>query len=118
MKKILIALALASTTACATNPLASPAPLAQSAVDEKTLVIALQSFDTALTAIDRLVAAKIIVPGSHNAMELAAAIDRAKLALQAAMAAQKAGSSASYLAAFQNAQQAISDIDVLIKGDM
>lgn len=116
MKKILIALAIASTslTSCAT--LGSPAPLAQTTVDEKALVIGLETFDTLLTAIDRLRDAGVLKPGSARAVQIADAIEVAKRGYQAASAAQKVGNASSYLVALAQAQDAIVRINGLIKG--
>jgi hypothetical protein len=119
VKKILIALALVSTplSACAGfNPFVSPAPLTHSAVDEKTLIVALQTFDTLLTAVDKLIEVGVIKPGSPRAVQIADAIAKAKQAFQAADAARKAGSSQSYVAAFSDAQSAVAQISLLIKG--
>lgn len=115
MKKIFIALSIALTS-CAANPLAAPAPLAHTTIDEKGLILALQTFDTVLTAVDRLVAAKVIVPGSPRALAIANAIETAKTAYKAASAAQRVGNSGSYLVAINQAQVAIAQINSLVKG--
>jgi hypothetical protein len=119
VKKILIAIAAFSLTSCATldRIVSSPAPLAATTIDEKTLVIALQTFDVALTAVDRLIDAKVIVPGSPRALQIADAIHKAKVAYQAASAAQRAGNSSSYFTALAQAQMAVGQIQVLIKGN-
>ena len=65
MKKFLIAVSIA-LAGCTTNPLAAPAPLASTTIDEKGLIIAMQTFDTLLTAVDQLVVMKVIVPGSAD----------------------------------------------------
>jgi len=117
MKKILIALSLALLPACSTlGTLTGPVPLAQTTIDEKTLVVGLETFDTVLTAIDRLVAAKVIVPGSPRAIAIADAIGVAKRGYMAASAAQKVGNASNYLAALVQAQDAIVKINLLIKG--
>ena len=115
MRKLIIALSL-GLAACSTNPLASPAPLASTTIDEKGLIIALQTFDTLLTAVDKLVAAGVITPGSPTAVKIADAINTAKIALQAASAAQQAGNASSYISAISEAQAAIANINLLIKG--
>lgn len=119
MKKLLIVLSAFSLTSCAgfiDQVAPAPAPLAHTAVDEKTLIVALQTFDTVLTAVDRLVEAKVIVPGSPRAIQVADAIRDAKLAYQAASAAQRAGNSGSYLTALAQAQTAVARINLLVKG--
>lgn len=116
MKKIFIALSI-TLAGCQTNPLAAPAPLAYTVIDEKSLVLALQTFDTVLTAVDRLVAAGVIVPGSPRAVKIADAIHSAKLAYQAASAAQRAGNTTSYFTAISSASSAVARINQLIKGN-
>lgn len=116
MKKIFIALSLALTSCSTVSALGSPAPLAQTTVDEKTLVVALQTFDTTLTAIDQLVAAGVIKPGSPQALAIANYIDTAKKAYQAAAAAQRVGNASSYAAALLQVQNAIAQINSLVKG--
>lgn len=116
MKNIIIALSIA-LAGCSTLSTPVPAPpLAATTVDEKTFIIALQTFDTTLTAIDRLVAAGVIKPGSPTAIKIADAIQRAKTAFQLASAAQKVGNAANYLDALAQAQLAMSQINSLVKG--
>ena len=118
MKKILIALTAFSLMSCSTvgSLFSSPAPLSHSTIDEKGLILALQTFDTVLTAVDRLVAAGVIAPGSPRALQIADAIHKAKVAYQAASAAQRAGNSGSYLTAISQAQSAVAQINLLVKG--
>ena len=117
MKKFFIAVSIA-LAGCSTtgNPLAAPAPLATTTIDEKGLIIAMQTFDTLLTAVDKLVAAGVIKPGSPLAIQIADAIHKAKVAFQVAVAAQKVGNSGSYFTAIAQAQAAIADINLLVKG--
>lgn len=117
MKKILIALSIA-LAGCTpgTGVLSAPAPLAATVIDERTLVVALLTFDTVLTSVDRLVEAGVIVPGSPRALQIADAIRSAKLAYQAASAAQRAGNSGSYLTALAQARTAVASINLLVKG--
>lgn len=116
MKKIFIALALATASCQTPQVLQAPAPCAASSIDEKGYVIALQTFDTMLTAIDRLQLAGVIHGGSPQAIKIADAIHDAKLAFQAAGAAQKACNTTNYFTAIAQAHAAISKINVLIKG--
>jgi hypothetical protein len=85
----------------------APAPLQASAIDEKGLIAAFSAFDVALTAVDGLVAARVIVPGSPRAIEVKGYLQRAQSALNAADAARKAGSATTYVAALKNAQAAL-----------
>lgn len=119
MKKFLIVLAAFSLSSCGVidRIVSSPAPLAETAVDEKSLIIALETFDTVLTAVDRLIEAKVIMPGSPRAIQIADVIRDAKVAFQAASAAQRAGNSASYNVAIAQASLAINKINLLIKGN-
>jgi len=117
MKALFIGLSLVLAGCTTFNPVTTPAPLASTAIDEKGLIIALQTFDTVLTAVDKLVAAKVIVPGSPRAVQIANAISTAKLAFQAASAAQKAGNSSNYIVAIGRAQTAVAQINLLIKGN-
>jgi hypothetical protein len=118
MKKLVIALSIA-LAGCqpGVSVVTAPAPLAATTIDEKSLVVALQTFDTVLTAIDRLIAARVIVPGSPRAIQLANAVNKAKLGYQAASAAQRVGDSGSYLAGLAEAQVALSTIRQLVKGN-
>lgn len=114
MKKILIALSIALASCQTPTFLQAPAPLAASTIDEKTLVLALQTFDTALTAVDRLIAVGVIKPGSPRAVQMADAIHKAKVAYQAASAAQRAGNTTSYLTALSQAKLAVGEMSTLI----
>lgn len=97
------------------DPRQAPAPLEQTTVDEKALVLALETFDTVLTSVDILLEAGYIVPGSPRALEIAGNIDRARNALGAASAAQRAGSTSSYLEALEEARAAIALVKSALK---
>lgn len=122
MRRLLLAPALAVgliLSGCAGlggfNPGQSPAPLEQTVLDERALILALETFDTALDSVDILIEAGYIVPGSPRALEIAGHIDRAATALRAASAAQRAGSTTSYLEAIQQARAAIAQVRRLIQ---
>jgi hypothetical protein len=117
MKKIFLALALVLPGCSTLGTLSSPAPLSQTTLDEKTLVVSLQTFDTVLTAIDRLVAAGVIKPGSAKARAIANAIGDAKAFYLAASAAQKVGNARSYYIALSQAQVAVAEINGQLKGN-
>lgn len=119
MNRFLIILAAFSLTSCSfiDKAISAPAPLSHTVIDERGLVLSLQVFDTMLTAVDRLVEARVIVPGSPRALQIADAIRSAKLAYEAASAAQRVGSSGSYIEAISQAQIAISRIQLLIRGN-
>lgn len=116
MKKIFIALLLATASCQTPSILQAPAPLAASTIDEKSFIVALQAFDTALTAVDRLIAAGVITPGSPRAHSIADAVHAGKLAFQAASAAQRAGNTTSYFTAIEQARVAVSRINALVGG--
>lgn len=115
MKKLLIAIALATAGCTSIAPITS-APLMQTTVDEKALILSLQTFDTVLTAVDQLIAAGVIKPGSRRAVQIADVIAKAKVAFNAASAAQRAGNATNYISAIADAQQAVANINILIKG--
>jgi hypothetical protein len=116
MKKIFIAILLA-TASCRPGGISStPAPCAASAVDEQGFVLALQTFDVLLTSVDRLQLAGVIVGGSPRAIQIADAIHSAKLAFQAASAAQKVCNSGDYFSALTQAHSAVAKLSSLIKG--
>jgi predicted small lipoprotein YifL len=94
----------------------APAPLNATTIDDKALIVALQSADTIATSIDALVAAKVIVPGTPRALAVQSALKRLKSFLQAASAAQRAGSATSYARALGSAATAAKDIQSAIRG--
>lgn len=118
MKRILIAAALALTLPACTpgSIISAPAPLAQTAIDEKGLTLAWEGFNTALDGINALRRAGIIKDGSQSAVRLANLIDGTTAALTAASAAQRAGNSASYITAMTEAKTALLGIRDLLKG--
>lgn len=95
---------------------APPAPLAQTLVDDKALVLALQSAETIATTVDALVAAKVLVPGTPRALAVQSALKRLRGFLTAASAAQRAGNATTYRAALTDAAVAVQDITKLIRG--
>ena len=118
MKKLYLILACVSLPlgGCETAAfLAKPAPLSQTTIDEKGFLIALQTFDTVLTVIDKMVANNVIKPGTGNAADLAVEISRAKKAFLAANEARKVGNASSYAAALLQAQSAITQINLMLR---
>lgn len=112
MRKILIAAALVfSMPGCAGfNPLAAPAPLAQTAIDDKALETSWKAFDAALDAITILVDRNILKPGSPQAKTVANAIRKVNTALATAERFAAAGSSTSYVTAINEALAGIAEI--------
>ena len=90
--KILILIASAALAACNTigaTPSIPPAsevtaPARAMNIDEKGIKLAFDTFDTVLTAVDGLIAAKVIEPGSPRALQLRALLYRVQQALNAA----------------------------------
>lgn len=118
MRKALIFALAASLSACTTlqpPPAPPPAPLNSTVIDEKGLIIALSAYEAVLTAVDGLVAAKVLVPGTDKALSVQRNLILARDALQAASAAQRAGSSATYAEALANAGVAFRAIQGLLK---
>ena len=122
MKKLLLSLALMSTTLAGCTPNQfwglenAPAPLQQTVIDEKGLITAFSAFDVLLTSIDGLVASNVIVAGSPTALKIKGYLTTAKAALNAAAAAQKAGSTTDYVAALDSAREAFTLTSVALKG--
>ena len=115
-------LAALSLTACQLpdisigSGLQSPAPLAQTTIDDKALSVAWKSFDIALDGINMMIDAKLIVIGSPKANKIADGIDKVTGFLTAAESAAAAGSSKDYLTALANAQGAITQLRAALKG--
>lgn len=121
MKQLILAAALA-LSACTLpsfsmgTPLASPAPLVQTAIDDTALSTAWKSFDVALDAINLAIDAKAITPGSAKANAIADAIDKVTKFLTAAESAAAAGSATDYKVALANASAAITEMRSALKG--
>lgn len=119
MKKILLLTALAATTLAGCAPAIignAPAPLEQTTIDEKGLLAAFSAFDVALTAVDGLVATKVIVPGTPTALKIKGYLVIAQNGLNAAAAAQKAGSTTDYVKALNSAREALTLASAALKG--
>lgn len=106
---------------------AAPAPLERTVIDDKALRAAWQTFDTALDAINlaidacetvnfRPTACLRVKPGTASANSLADAIVKVKTGLQGAEHAAAAGSAKDYGTALAEANAALGDIKLLMKG--
>lgn len=93
-----------------------PALPATVVIDDKALVIALQSADTIATSVDALVAARVIVPGTPRALAVRSGLQRLRSFLTAASAAQRAGNATSYRQALTDAATAVQDITRAVRG--
>lgn len=99
-----------------TAPLQSPAPLAQTTIDDTALSTAWKSFDVALDAINLAIDAGVIAPRSAKANAIADAIDKVTKFLTAAESAAAAGSATDYKVALANASAAITEMRSALKG--
>lgn len=121
MKKLLPLLAALSLGACQLPDIsigsASPAPLAQTVVDDKALMAAWQSFDLALDGINILADQKYLVPGTPKAIAVADGIDKVTGFLTAAESAVAAGSTKDYGVALANVRGAIAQLRASLKGN-
>ena len=114
---LLAALAVTTLTGCTPTVIGNaPAPLEQTVIDEKGLLAAFSAFDVALTAVDGLVATKVIVPGSPTALKIKGYLRTAQTGLNAAAAAQKAGSATDYVKALNSAREALTLASATLKG--
>ena len=119
MKRFLPMLAALSLGACqlpATIGMVSPAPLAQTAIDDKALQAAWASFDVALDGINLLIDNKVIKPGTPKAIKVANGVDKVTAILTAAESAAAAGSSKDYLVALSQVRGAITELRAALKG--
>lgn len=131
MKRFLIALLAVAISACTVPnfsmglPATPPAPLAQTAVDDKALETAWRSFDVALDAIDLWKAAKPSIKGTPKAIAIADGIDAVTAALTAAEGFADAASNpvdyptalVKYRKALADAKDAMAQLRAALKGN-
>lgn len=123
MKRLGLSLALACavlTAGCGvtTGSLgvgSSPAPLAQTKIDDTALIAADKSFDLFNDAVNLLIDRKVIVPGTPLARNLAYWIRKVDGALQTAYHAAEAGHAATYAEALAEAQLGITELKKLTR---
>lgn len=122
MKRLTVFAAALVLSACTTVPRVSPAPIADitapiraSNVDERSIQTAFKTYDTLLSAVDLLVAFKVVDPGTQRAKSIAGALRIAKHGLNAAANAQRAGNSTTALEALAHAEAALGAADALLK---
>lgn len=123
----MLALGLA---ACAPAPAPSPAPaphvhvttgpaitapLRNTNGDERMILVAYQTADAILGAVDLLVDTGKIKPGSPQALRVASALKTAKAALYAAALAQRAGNATNYRDAMDDAEAALAAAGTALK---
>lgn len=117
MKKLLLAACLAAMplAGCETVSTTAPAPLQQTVIDERALLVAINGAEAIRTAVDALVAANVIQPGTMRALQTRDLLINIRDGLNGAAAAQKAGSSSSYVSALAQANEAITKIRAVLK---
>ena len=123
MKRLLTFLTAFSLCACQLpafslgTPPVSPAPLAQTTIDDKALETAWKTFDLALDGINIMGDRGLIVPGSPKGKAVAAGIRKVNAALIAAERFAIAGSTTSYNEALTEAGTAIAELRAALKGN-
>ena len=108
MLKTFLIGALLALSACAGIPVSvqnSPAPLAQTKIDDRALETAWKGFDAALDGVNLVLDLKPSLIGTPGARRLADAIDATSLALTAAESAAAAGETTDYAVALAKAKQ-------------
>jgi len=118
MRKLILAAALAlSLPGCATFPDNPTAPLAETHIDEQALTAAYASFDVLLTAVDGLVTAGALQPGTDKALRVKALIQTAQDGLNTARAVRDGLSQENPVRALEKATDAFRQITALLKGN-
>lgn len=118
MRKIFLAAALAlSLPGCATLTDTPTAPLTQTHIDEQALTAAYSSFDVVLTAVDGLIVAGAIQPGTPKALQIKALIQKAQDGLNTARAVRAGLSQNDPIVALASATDAFRQITALLKGN-
>ncbi len=118
MRNIIIAAALAlSLPGCATIADNPTAPLTQTHIDEQALTAAYASFDVVLTAVDGLIVAGAIQPGTPRAIQIKDLIQKAQDGLNTARAVREGLSQDNPVLALTSATDAFRQITALLKGN-
>jgi hypothetical protein len=118
MKHLILPIALAlALPGCATLSEAPTAPLSQTHIDEQALTAAYASFDVLLTAIDGLVVAGVLQPGTPKALKVKALIQNAQDGLNTARAVRDGLSQKDPVLALEKATDAFRQITALLKGN-
>ena len=95
----------------------APAPLAQTALDDKALKAVWQSFEVVIDSVTLMRRTGVIKVGSPTALRIADGLERGIKAIEAAEHAVAAGSTTSYLAALAEIRLAITDIRAAIRSN-
>lgn len=117
LKHLILAasLALAACSGIPVSVVESPAPLAQTTIDDKALLTAWKSFDASLDAINLVLDVKPSLIGTPGAVRVANAIDAVSLALTSAESAAAAGSTKDYTIALANARNALTEMRMALQ---
>lgn len=112
-----LALVACDTTGAGTGPVGSLPGGAQvcSAIKSDKFDLALKAYGAAVDAVNLLIDAKVLVPGSAKAVAVANANDKVLAAFSVAEHARQACNSTSYLAAINEAQAAIAEVRAALK---
>ena len=118
MRNLILAAALAlSLPGCATLTEMPTTPLAQTHIDEQALTAAYASFDVVLTAVDGLIVAGAIQPGTPKALQVKDLIQKAQDGLNTARAVREGLSQENPVKALTSATDAFRQITALLKGN-
>lgn len=113
---LLIACASLALAGCETmGGLASPAPLASTALDDQVVAFGFESLDTVRALVDKRIDEGRLVPGSAPALTVASHLRTAADAMRAFSAAQRAGSTTDATAALAEATRALALIKTLLR---
>ena len=113
MRKIFLAAALAAMPLSGCATIGTPPSLEQTTIDEKALTTAYASFDVLLTAIDGLVVAGVLKPGTPRALQVQSLIRTAQNGLNIARTVHGVAS----IAGLEQATGAFRSIAAILKGN-
>lgn len=117
-KKLLMVLVPLALVGCTPATVSSSVPVVSSvctAIHSDKFDLALKAYGAATDAVNLLIDAKVIVPGSPRAVAVANANDKVLAAFSVAENARQACDSASYESAIGLAQSAIADVRAALK---
>jgi hypothetical protein len=118
MRRLMLCAALACmslTGGCMAEALEAPAPLAGMVLDDQAVAYAFETADAVTSLVDARIAQGKLVPGTPKAKTVAGYLRTLKAAVNAASAAQRAGSASSYREAFSNAKIALAAIRAAVR---
>lgn len=98
--------------------LTSPAPLQRVVIDDRAVRYSFLTLDTLASLADAAMDAKLVAPGTPRALAIADGLELTKKWLNAASAAQKAGSLTDYNEAFAQAAIAMEQVKKALGGSV